>query len=66
MSARGGPFSTWKKVSTREDRLYEELEVVEDCEWCQINDAVGLFDLDDTETGLCAECAENNAVERCE
>jgi hypothetical protein len=55
-----------KTVSTRTDRLYEELEEVEDCEWCQLNEAVGLFDLDDIETGLCAECAENNAVERCE
>jgi hypothetical protein len=46
--------------------LDEELEEVLDCEWCQNADSVGLFDLNDVETGLCAECAENNAVERCE
>jgi hypothetical protein len=46
--------------------LYEDLDDIQDCEWCQNADAVGLFDLDDTEIGLCAECAENNAVERCE
>jgi protein-arginine kinase activator protein McsA len=46
--------------------LYEDLEDVELCEWCQQNDAVGLFSLDDMETGLCATCATDNDAERCE
>jgi hypothetical protein len=29
-------------------------------------ESVGLFDLNDVETGLCAECAEDNNAERCE
>jgi hypothetical protein len=44
----------------------DELEDVELCEWCQNYDAVGLFSLDDVETGLCAECAADNDAERCE
>ncbi|MFJ9900281.1 hypothetical protein ACIQPR_43825 [Streptomyces sp. NPDC091280] len=47
--------------------MYEdELDDIELCEWCQLNDAVGLFSLDDVETGLCADCADSNTVERCE
>jgi hypothetical protein len=46
--------------------LYEGLEDVEVCEWCESYLAVGLFDLDDVETGLCAVCAEDNDAERCE
>lgn len=47
-------------------RLYDDFEVTEDCEWCQNHESVGLFDLNDVETGLCAECAEDNDAERCE
>jgi hypothetical protein len=42
----------------------DELEDVELCEWCQNYDAFGLFSLDDVETGLCAQCAEENDAER--
>lgn len=48
------------------DPLDEDLEDIQDCEWCQNYDAVGLFNLNDVETGLCAECAEDNNAERCE
>jgi len=44
--------------------LDEAFDEIQDCEWCQNYDAVGIFELNDVETGLCAECAENNAVER--
>ncbi|WP_277031135.1 hypothetical protein [Actinacidiphila oryziradicis] len=40
-------------------------EDIELCEWCQLNDAVGLFNLDDVETGLCATCATDNDAEEC-
>lgn len=43
------------------DLNYEE---VEDCEWCQRNEAQGLYDLDGVETGMCAECAEDNDAAR--
>lgn len=44
----------------------EELEEIQDCEWCQYQEAVGLFSLEDVETGLCASCAEDTNTERCE
>jgi hypothetical protein len=46
--------------------LYDDFEVIEDCEWCQNHESVGLFNMYDVETGLCAECAEDNDAERCE
>lgn len=46
--------------------MREEFEESQDCEWCQLHDAIGLFSLDDVETGLCAVCAEDNDAESCE
>ncbi|MCW2870334.1 MAG: hypothetical protein JWL99_1654 [Streptomyces oryziradicis] len=46
----------WRKA------MEEDIEL---CEWCQLNDAVGLFNLDDVETGLCATCATDNDAEEC-
>ncbi|MFE5542803.1 hypothetical protein ACFQ71_03185 [Streptomyces sp. NPDC056534] len=43
-----------------------ELEVIEDCEWCQNGEAVALFEVGGVETGLCVECAEGNILEGCE
>lgn len=53
-------------MSDTEEVLREELDVIEDCEWCQRYEAVGLFNLDEVETGLCAGCAEDNEAENCE
>ncbi|MET8702702.1 hypothetical protein ABZW10_28150 [Kitasatospora sp. NPDC004723] len=36
---------------------------VEDCEYCQNFEAIGLFLVDDVDTGLCAVCAEDNDAE---
>ncbi|MFC9591492.1 hypothetical protein ACFTUC_17090 [Streptomyces sp. NPDC056944] len=41
-----------------------DIEYIEDCEWCQDGEAFGLFEVDGIETGLCAECAQDNTVER--
>lgn len=57
------PRSHQRRVEEREWRKELELEDIELCEWCQNYEAVGLFDLDDVETGLCATCATDNNAE---
>lgn len=46
--------------------MYGDLEAVEDCEWCQSYEAVALFNLNDVETGLCAQCSEDTDADMCE
>ncbi|MFG3582595.1 hypothetical protein [Streptomyces sp. NPDC047990] len=40
---------------------YDDIQL---CEWCESADSTGLFELDGSEMGLCADCAEDNFAER--